>query len=255
MTLLLQHELLISVYIIISAVMLCCSNIQEQTVPVVSTSQVSAVQVYPSVTTDVSLRKRPLGQENGNQQAVDTEELAEKRQRLDPVTNAAQLEGTSAMANGTGPVLTHNSGFGVNSVAPLISAFATLVAQGERGVPSVQILINSLTPDMLAEIVMFNMVHLPSNPPFTSGIIPNMVHHPSNPPPGINPAASWGPGSFPHTGSSEVPVVAPLPVASLPVAPLTVVPESAAVYLSPILPSVENSRGFQKVGLTLLFEC
>lgn len=253
MTLLLQHELSISVNIIISALMLYCSNIQEQTVPVVSTSQVSAVQVYPSVTTDLSLRKRPLVQENGNQQAVDMEELAEKRQRLDPVTNAAQLEGTSAIANGTGPVLTHNSG--VNSVAPLISAFATLVAQGERGVPSVQILINSLTPDMLAEIVMFNMVHLPSNPPFTSSIIPNMMHHPSNPPPGINPAASWGPGSLPHIGSSEVPVVAPLPIASLPVAPLPVVPESAAVYLSPILPSVENSRDFQKVGLNLLFEC
>ncbi|KAL0322932.1 UNVERIFIED_CONTAM: hypothetical protein Sangu_1912500, partial [Sesamum angustifolium] len=40
-----------------------------------------------------------------------------------------------------------------------------LIAEGERGLESLEILISNIHPDLLADIVITNMKHLPNNPP------------------------------------------------------------------------------------------
>lgn len=173
------------------------SFLQERVMPQVSTSQVSTIQITTSVPVDLSLRKRPLPQENGNQQSTDFDEVSGKRSRHDALPNTAQIEATPAIPNGTGNVMANTAVFGDHSIAPLVSAIATLLAQGERGANSVQILIETLTPDILAEIVIANMVHLPSTPPFY---------------PSVNPTANWGQGNLLHSGPADIagnPLTAP----------------------------------------------
>ncbi|GAB2281263.1 hypothetical protein Dimus_015867 [Dionaea muscipula] len=50
-------------------------------------------------------------------------------------------------------------------VQQLVSLFGALVAQGEKAVGSLDILISSISADLLAEVVMANMRHLPSISP------------------------------------------------------------------------------------------
>ena len=195
--------------------------LQERVMPLVSTSQVSTIQVTTSVPVDISLRKRPLPQENGNQQSTDFDEVSGKRTRHDAIPNTAQIEAAPAVPNGSGNVMTNTAVYGDHSIAPLISAIATLLAQGERGANSVQILIDTLTPDMLAEIVIANMVHLPSTPP---------PFHPS-----VNPAANWGQGTL-HSGPIEIAVN-----------PLTTPPMDTVAASQSYSSAAEPSRDFRKV--------
>ena len=48
-------------------------------------------------------------------------------------------------------------------VQQLVAMFGALVAQGEKAVGSLEILISSISADLLAEVVMANMRHLPPN--------------------------------------------------------------------------------------------
>lgn len=196
--------------------------------PQVSTSQVSAIQVTTSGPVDLSLRKRPLPQENGNQQSTDFDEASGKRSRHDAVPNTAQVEATPAIPNGTGNVMANAVVYGDHSIAPLISAFATLLAQGERGAASVQILIESLTPDMLAEIVIANMVHLPSTPPPLF-------------PPSVNPAANWGQGIPYPSGPAEIAA-----------SPFISAPMESAAGPQPFTSSADTSRDLRKVRVFVL---
>ncbi|KAL6527308.1 hypothetical protein OROGR_016398 [Orobanche gracilis] len=50
-------------------------------------------------------------------------------------------------------------------VEQMIAMIAALIAEGERGVESLEILISNMHADLLADIVMTNMKHLPKNPP------------------------------------------------------------------------------------------
>ncbi|KAL3536521.1 hypothetical protein ACH5RR_004982 [Cinchona calisaya] len=54
-------------------------------------------------------------------------------------------------------------------VQQLVAMFGALVAQGEIAVTSLEILISSISADLLAEVVMSNMRNLPSNCPQTEG--------------------------------------------------------------------------------------
>lgn len=54
-------------------------------------------------------------------------------------------------------------------VQQLVSMFGALVAQGEKAVSSLEILISSISADLLAEVVIANMQNLPSNCPPTEG--------------------------------------------------------------------------------------
>lgn len=57
----------------------------------------------------------------------------------------------------------------VNGVNPMveqiIGMIGALLAEGERGATSLEVLISELPPDLLADIVITNMKHLPKNPP------------------------------------------------------------------------------------------
>ncbi|XP_049375730.1 uncharacterized protein LOC125840802 [Solanum verrucosum] len=75
--------------------------------------------------------------------------------------------------NHTSPVERNDSGKeyvnGVDpTVAQIINMIGALLAEGERGAKSLDILISELPPDVLADIVITNMKHLPKNnpPPF-----------------------------------------------------------------------------------------
>lgn len=60
-------------------------------------------------------------------------------------------------------------------VEQMISMIGALIAEGDRGVESIELLIANMHPDLLADIVITNMKHLPKLPPpigndnFTSG--------------------------------------------------------------------------------------
>lgn len=51
------------------------------------------------------------------------------------------------------------------AVYQLVSMFAALAAQGDRAAGSLQILSSSIAADLLAEVVMVNMQHLPVSHP------------------------------------------------------------------------------------------
>ena len=54
-------------------------------------------------------------------------------------------------------------------VQQLLDMFGALVAQGEKAVGSLEVLISSFSADMLAEVVMANMCNLPPNLPGVEG--------------------------------------------------------------------------------------
>ncbi|KAK9290954.1 hypothetical protein L1049_009134 [Liquidambar formosana] len=54
-------------------------------------------------------------------------------------------------------------------VQQLVAMFGALVAQGEKAVGSLEILISSISADLLAEVVMANMRHLPPHSPKADG--------------------------------------------------------------------------------------
>ncbi|GFY82372.1 HEAT repeat-containing protein [Actinidia rufa] len=54
-------------------------------------------------------------------------------------------------------------------VQQLVAMFGALVAQGEKAIGSLEILISSISADLLAEVVMTNMRHLPPNCPKAEG--------------------------------------------------------------------------------------
>lgn len=54
---------------------------------------------------------------------------------------------------------------GLTPVEQMIAMIGALIAEGERGAESLEILISQLHPDLLADIVITNMKHLPTNPP------------------------------------------------------------------------------------------
>ncbi|KAK6120262.1 hypothetical protein DH2020_045953 [Rehmannia glutinosa] len=66
-------------------------------------------------------------------------------------------------------------------VQQLVAMFGALVAQGEKAVVSLEILISSISADLLAEVVMANMRNLPPKSPKSEGdeeLLGNMADHP-----------------------------------------------------------------------------
>ncbi|KAM0887407.1 hypothetical protein ACQ4PT_029064 [Festuca glaucescens] len=78
-------------------------------------------------------------------------------------TNKRNMEAASVDSSSNQPVpaRTGNS----EAVYQLISMFAPLAAQGDRAAVSLQILSSSIAADLLAEVVMVNMQHLPVSHP------------------------------------------------------------------------------------------
>ncbi|XP_026428427.1 uncharacterized protein LOC113324320 isoform X2 [Papaver somniferum] len=110
--------------------------------------------------------------------AVNNDDLPAKRTRYLPVGNP-----TLPVQNNPGhDGITSN---GVSTKAPLmpneltpveqmIAMIAALLAEGERGAGSLEMLISKIQPDLMADIVIANMRHLPKNSPPLSSRLGNM---------------------------------------------------------------------------------
>ncbi|KAK7352949.1 hypothetical protein VNO80_18380 [Phaseolus coccineus] len=125
----------------------------------------------PSTQSSVSgelSRKRPVPLDN--EQMTNGHETISKRIRSGPDSHST----LPAKINDSGQ--DPNSANGVSPNAPLldsemtaveqmIAVIGALLAEGERGAESLEILISKIHPDLLADIVITNMKHLPKTPP------------------------------------------------------------------------------------------
>lgn len=82
-------------------------------------------------------------------------------------------------------------------VKQLVAMFGALVAQGEKAVGSLEILISSISTDLLADVVMANMKYLPANLPKLEGDEEDLAKYP------LSFLANFlsVPGSFPQIAS------------------------------------------------------
>ncbi|KAH0739909.1 hypothetical protein KY290_038614 [Solanum tuberosum] len=101
-----------------------------------------------------------------NAELID-DNLSKKRMRLAPIVSKAPKQepsGNQERVSAGGSTTTRSDGDNVN-LQPLVAMFGTLVAQGEKAAASLDILISSISADLLADVVMANMRNLPSNQP------------------------------------------------------------------------------------------
>jgi symplekin len=178
----------------------------------------------PAVVEERPFQKRPVADENGNQ-SVEAEESLGKRVRLNPNTNSVQPELASISSSVAEPSSGNDGVVSDNTLAPLLAYFGALIAQGERGAASVEILISSLTPDMLAELVIVNMQHLPSTPPPL--------------PPGVGPSVSGNLATLLSSVLSQSVLLPPGSAAAV---------ETGVLSFQPIPQHVEVSRDPRRVS-------
>ncbi|KAL5074040.1 hypothetical protein RYX36_013024 [Vicia faba] len=113
-------------------------------------------------------RKRPVPHDN--EQLPNGHDAIAKRIRSSPdseFTLPAQINDSGqdlSSINGASPnvpVLESE----LTAVEQMIAVIGALIAEGERGAKSLEILISQIHPDLLADIVIANMKHLPKTPP------------------------------------------------------------------------------------------
>ncbi|KAF8024715.1 hypothetical protein BT93_F1786 [Corymbia citriodora subsp. variegata] len=114
------------------------------------------------------IKKRPSQDE---EMLVHSLEVASKRGRYIADTNStfpgqqtADSGHGSTSANGVSPNVSLLNG-DLSPVEQMIAMIGALLAEGERGAESLEILISKIHPDLLADIVITNMKHLPKIPP------------------------------------------------------------------------------------------
>ncbi|KAI3890336.1 hypothetical protein MKW92_007751 [Papaver armeniacum] len=109
--------------------------------------------------------------------AINTDELPAKRTRIFlwkctlPVQNNSGHDGITSNGVSTKVPLLQNE---LTPVEQMIAMIAALLAEGERGAKSLEILISQIQPDLMADIVIANMRHLPKNLPPLSSRLGNM---------------------------------------------------------------------------------
>ncbi|OMO50856.1 Armadillo-like helical [Corchorus capsularis] len=120
-----------------------------------------------SVAGDVS-KKRYMPQDN--EELTNSHEMVSKRTRYGPNSHSV----STIQMNDPGQDFTSVNGLSSNShlsdsnwtpVEQMIAMIGALLAEGERGAESLEILISKIHPDLLADIVITNMKHLPKSPP------------------------------------------------------------------------------------------
>ncbi|XP_059305368.1 uncharacterized protein LOC132056978 [Lycium ferocissimum] len=105
-----------------------------------------------------------------NAELID-DNLSKKRMRSSPIDSKApkqELSGNQERVSTGRSSTTRSDGDNVH-LQPLVAMFGTLVAQGEKAAASLDILIASISADLLADVVMANMTNLPSNQPKVDG--------------------------------------------------------------------------------------
>ncbi|XP_039055422.1 uncharacterized protein LOC120198113 isoform X2 [Hibiscus syriacus] len=118
---------------------------------------------------DVS-KKRSMSQDN--EELTNSFEMASKRIRSGPnshstLTPPTQINDSGqdfSSVNGASPNIPLSDD-NLTPVEQMIAMIGALLAEGERGAESLEILISKIHPDLLAEIVITNMRHLPKSPP------------------------------------------------------------------------------------------
>ncbi|KAL6511189.1 hypothetical protein OROHE_020558 [Orobanche hederae] len=119
-------------------------------------------------------RSAPLDNEDQN----NSSDTTSKRFRGAPLNSkSATFDNNDAVhVNG----MSHSLSEDLTPVEQMIAMIAALIAEGERGVESLEILISNIHADLLADIVMTNMKHLPKNPPPLRRHDNLSVNHPSD---------------------------------------------------------------------------
>ena len=114
-------------------------------------------------------RKRSGVQDNSD--LVEEDDVSGKRVKPTPIVSEASSEELTRDQDGVpSNGLATSRGDGHNgTVQQLVAMFGVLVAQGEKAVGSLEILISSISADLLAEVVMANMRNLPPNRPTAEG--------------------------------------------------------------------------------------
>ncbi|XP_062095189.1 uncharacterized protein LOC133801071 isoform X2 [Humulus lupulus] len=122
------------------------------------------VEAYGPVHNNLG-KKRSGAQGKGN--CAKDEDASGKRIRVTPIASAEsakELEknnyGVQDDISSTGPT-TSKGDSDTGPVHQLVAMFGALVAQGEKAVGSLEILISSISADLLAEVVIVNMRNLP----------------------------------------------------------------------------------------------
>uniref|UniRef100_A0A5B6YMW5 Symplekin n=2 Tax=Davidia involucrata TaxID=16924 RepID=A0A5B6YMW5_DAVIN len=103
-----------------------------------------------------------------NEESTYSHDVASKRIRYGPNTDSAPPipisdSGQDYSINGVSKVPLLDSG--LTPVEQMIAMIGALIAEGERGAGSLEILISQIHSDLLADIVITNMKHLPKDPP------------------------------------------------------------------------------------------
>ncbi|XP_059462379.1 uncharacterized protein LOC132191403 isoform X1 [Corylus avellana] len=117
---------------------------------------------------DSNLGRKRSGSPDGSDLAED-EDVAEKRARPSPSVSeesTRELDKKITTPQDDIPSTRPNISRGDGDSGPvqqLVAMFGALVAQGEKAVGSLEILISSISADLLAEVVMANMRYLPPN--------------------------------------------------------------------------------------------
>ncbi|KAF5195160.1 phosphatidylinositol 3- and 4-kinase family protein [Thalictrum thalictroides] len=151
-----------------------------------------------SVSGDLT-RKRPMFQDSEGRTSID--DLPAKRPCYGPAGMSSvpvQLRSDSGRddvtVNGTSPKVPFLDG-DLTPAEQMIAMIGALLAEGERGAESLEILISNIHPDLMADIVIANMKHLPKSfPPLTSNIgnkpVPSQALSSSTPSPFTTSVAS-----------------------------------------------------------------
>eukprot|EP01018_Ginkgo_biloba_P002290 Gb_24672 [translate_table: standard] len=137
-----------------------------------------------------TVRKRHVVHDNGN--LADIDDTSGKRLRPSPAnlstvqqsqpSNAVQDNGPSNGISSGGLLLDSE----MTPVQQMVAMIGALLAEGERGVESLEILISKIHPDLLADIVIANMQYLPTSPP----AVPAVPGRPTNVPASTGPQAN-----------------------------------------------------------------
>lgn len=154
------------------------------------------------------LRKRSVPMDNEEQ--ANGHEMAQKRSRYGPNI----LSTTPIQINESGPDSVFDNGVSANvhlsdsDLTPaeqMIAMIGALLAEGERGAESLELLISNIHPDLLADIVITNMKHLPkSSPPLTRlGSLPVTLQDCSS----SSPAQAVAPSAPVSSAQGPIPVV------------------------------------------------
>ena len=123
---------------------------------------------------EINLGSKRSGVPDSSDLAED-ENVPGKRARPTPSASeesTRELDKSNTMSQDDIPSLGPSTSRGDGDNGPvqqLVAMFGALVAQGEKAVGSLEILISSISADLLAEVVMANMRHLHPNRPKAEG--------------------------------------------------------------------------------------